>query len=275
MQHIPEPHIRSKLRRKLGREYYILRRKLQWRTSNIQWAQQQKSDCCNHVVFAHKSLILRELAGVDMQLQRNKRRNLELAIRHLDGLVLYPSSVFSVWKNVGRPSARKGYLEGLVLHQGTIQSGIGGGLCQLGNLLFWMFAHSPLHITERFRHGFDVFPDTNRTVPFGAGATLAYNYIDLQAINSTKSVFSLHLWLSDTHLHGELRSDTPMSCTYTIEERNHRFTQQYWGGYSRHNEIYKITVDSKGNEQERLLVENNAILMYEPFLSASTSQQQL
>jgi vancomycin resistance protein VanW len=47
-------------------------------------------------------------------------------------------------------------------------------------LTFWIFAHSPLLITERHRHSFDVFPDVNRKVPFGAGATLSYNYIDFR-----------------------------------------------------------------------------------------------
>jgi hypothetical protein len=30
----------------------------------------------------------------------------------------------------------------------------------------------PLKVTERWRHTHDVFPDANRTQPFGSGATL-------------------------------------------------------------------------------------------------------
>jgi vancomycin resistance protein VanW len=70
-------------------------------------------------------------------------------------------------------------LVGLTLKQGQIPKDTGGDLCQLGNLLFWIFAHSELTITERYRQSFDVFPDTNRTVSFGAGATVVYNHIDL------------------------------------------------------------------------------------------------
>ena len=68
----------------------------------------------------------------------------------------------------------------MVLHYGSFQTGIGGGLCQLSNLIYWMTLHTPLTVTERYRHSFDVFPDSRRTQPFGSGATCSYNYLDLQ-----------------------------------------------------------------------------------------------
>jgi len=223
------------------------------------------SEDINVSVFHHKSMILRPLQGVDMQLQVNKRTNLELALKHINGVVIQPGETFSIWKLVGRPTKRKGYLDGLVLKKGQITKGTGGGLCQLGNLLFWIFAHSPLEITERYRHGYDVFPDVNRKVPFGAGATLSYNYIDLQVVNNSEQSFRLSLWIDDTHLNGELFSENELSKKYRIEERNHRIDQQVWGGYSRHNQIFKLT-ECNGKVDEILLVENHAIMMYEPFL---------
>ena len=89
-------------------------------------------------------MILRPLKDVDMYLQENKRTNLALAIKHINGVHLKPGEVFSFWKLVGNPSKQKGYLEGLVLNQGKIDRDTGGGLCQLGNLIFWMVIHSPL-----------------------------------------------------------------------------------------------------------------------------------
>jgi len=49
----------------------------------------------------------------------------------------------------------------------------------------------PLAVTERWRHNYDVFPDSDRTQPFGSGATVAFNYIDLQITNETNSTFQL------------------------------------------------------------------------------------
>lgn len=267
MTNIHKPIRRSPLRQVFGKEYFILKRKMNWVFGNEKWAKQDKKAIEGYSVFKHQSMILRPLKDVDMYLQENKRTNLALAVEKLNYTTIQPGETFSIWKLVGRPTKLKGYLEGLVLNQGEIDKGTGGGLCQLGNLLFWIFAHSPLTVIERHRHGFDVFPDVNRKVPFGAGATLSYNYIDLQVKNETKNDFQIHLWLDETHLHGELISSSQIGSTFRIEERNHQMNQQTWGGYTRHNQIFKIETDESGKETESLLVENHAIMMYSPFLA--------
>lgn len=77
----------------------------------------------------------------------------------------------------------------------------------MANLIYWMTLHSPLEVKERWRHSFDIFPDSERTLPFGSGATLSYNYIDLQIKNTTNQPFVLHLWIEDDLLKGEWLSD--------------------------------------------------------------------
>ncbi len=265
MTEISKPIVRSRLRQVFGKEYFILKRKFDWIFGNKKWAVSKNSVSFKNSVFKHKSMTLRPLKDVDMYLQINKQKNLELAIRHIDKIIIKPGETFSIWKLVGRPTKRKGYLDGLVLNQGKINKDTGGGLCQLGNLLFWIYAHSPLLITERYRHGFDVFPDINRKVPFGAGATLSYNYIDLQVKNETTNTFQINLWLDKTHLNGELLSKEKINQKYKIIEQNHLMKQQFWGGYSRHNQIIQIE-EWNGEKKEKLLVENHAIMMYNPFL---------
>lgn len=271
MFEIQKPQNRKALRKLAGKVYYRAKRNFDWTFGEKKWAEERGELPSQHRVFSHKSMILRPLKDVDMYLQENKRVNLQLAIAHLNDILICPGETFSIWKLVGRPSKSKGYLEGLVLQQGKISKGTGGGLCQLGNLLFWIFAHSPLVIKERYRHGFDVFPDVNRKVPFGAGATLSYNHIDLQVKNETDTVFQLRLWLDKTHLHGELICTQPMDATYSIEERNHIIKQQIWGGYSRHNQIVQVKKYPNGQTEELLLVENHAIMMYNPFLENTSS----
>lgn len=190
-----------------------------------------------HLVFQHDSLLLRPLKGVDMYLQYNKVTNLRLAAERLNNLVVQPGETFSFWRLVGKPTARRGFLEGLVLENGRVAKGIGGGLCQMGNLIYWMALHSPLTVTERWRHSYDVFPDVGRTAPFGSGATLAWNYIDLQLKNNTDEPFQLCIWLTETHLHGAIRSARAPEFHYEIEERNHVIRHEPQGSYSRHNQL--------------------------------------
>ncbi len=267
-KNIAKPLKRSYLRSLAWREYYTLRRQLKWLSQYRSFAKKDPAARLDHSIIKHRSFILRPLRDVEMHLQYNKITNLRLAIAPLDGIVIKPGETLSVWHEVGRPTARRGFLEGLVLHNGRIEKGIGGGLCQLGNLLYWMALHSPLTIAERYRHGFDVFPDINRKIPFACGATLAYNYIDLQLRNDTQDTFRIDLWLDDEYLNGELRSSRPAENAYEIFETDHLIKLQPWGGYTRHNRIWKRTtslVDGMTNEE--LVTENHAIMMYNPLLS--------
>jgi vancomycin resistance protein VanW len=130
-----------------------------------------------------------------------------------------------------------------------------------------MALHSPLSIKERWRHSFDVFPDVNRTIPFACGATLAFNYIDLQLQNDTPHTFQINLWLDNTYLNGEITCDTDLQTKYEIYETDHLFQQQIWGGYTRHNKIWRrITNLATDQTTEELVAENNAIMMYSPLL---------
>jgi vancomycin resistance protein VanW len=221
-------------------------------------------------VFKHQTPLLRQLKDVDMRLQHNKIINLEVALRRLNGIVVYPGETFSYWRLIGKPTKRKGYYEGMVLFYGSFRKGVGGGICQLSNLLYWITLHTPLKVTERHRHSYDVFPDANRTQPFGSGATCAFNYLDLQIYNPTIHPYQLHVYLTDSHLVGEWRSVHAPIQTYEIYEKEHKITLEYWGGYVRHNLIYRRVY----NHQQKMIddeyvTENHAIMMYQPFLSES------
>ncbi|WP_353122760.1 VanW family protein [Dysgonomonas capnocytophagoides] len=264
-----KPEQRGRLRSFVGKEYFILKRKLRWmKDSSLYSFVDIKNEDCGYSLIKHRSLLLRPLKDVDMHLQHNKITNLRLAIEKLNGTVIHSGKLFSIWRQVGRPSKHKGYLEGLALHNGQILSDIGGGLCQLGNLLYWMALHSDLEVTERWRHSFDVFPDVNRKIPFACGATLSYNYIDLQLTNNTSASYRINLWLDDKYLNGELLTNIPVDSRYEVFETDHQIKQQWWGGYTRHNKIWKRKINLEDNGIEETLVsENHAIMMYNPLLS--------
>jgi vancomycin resistance protein VanW len=162
----------------------------------------------------------------------------------------------------------------MVLYSGNVQSGIGGGLCQLSNLIFWMTLHTPLTIVERYRHSFDVFPDSNRTQPFGSGATCVYNYRDLMIRNDTSQPFQLLLKITDTHLVGSYHTSKPFEYHYEIYEKEHRMDREYWGGYSRHNVLYRKVYNNNSDlVDDEYLVENHALMMYQPFIEMNTTEQ--
>ena len=261
------PIRRSWLRLRLGKAYYAGKRYLLWASPEFRWAGERREDLLPCVQFVHATPLLRNLRGEDMDLQRNKVVNLKLAVARLDGLILHPGETFSYWKLIGKPTRRKGYREGMVLFLGRIGSDVGGGLCQLSNLIFWMTLHTPLTVVERYRHSHDVFPDADRTQPFGSGATCAYPHRDLMIRNDTDQDFQLCLRVGETHLHGEWRAMRSPEQRYEIVERDARIDQASWGGYIRHNALYRDVYDLQGKFlEEQFLFTNDAIMMYSPLL---------
>lgn len=262
-----KPKKRSELRGHLGMAYYGLLRKLLWIKMDSAFAKTRSAEDLPYVYFSHKTPLMRKLKDVDMWLQKNKVVNLRLACARIDGILLRPGETFSFWKLVGSPTSRRGYVEGMTLHNGKIVPGVGGGLCQLSNMIFWMSIHTPLTIVERHRHGFDSFPDSNRTQPFGSGATCFYPHGDLMIRNDTDDVYQLNVSVGEEYLSGELRVSAAPEYKFEIVERNHEFRPEYWGGYSRHNELYqqKFSLDGALLD-DKLIVKNSAIMIYPPFL---------
>lgn len=260
---------RSDFRLMLGGWYYTWRRYISWYTSDRTFALKCEKETYPIVCFSHKSLLKRNLTKEEEVYQENKVVNLRLAVKQLDKVIINPKETLSYWKIIGKPSAAKGYKKGMMLKDGTIIYGIGGGLCQLSNLLFWITLHTPLEIVERHRHGYDVFPDANRTQPFGSGATCFYPYGDLMIYNPSEQPFQLCLHVGETYLHGEWRMLYPLKVHYEVIERNHEIRREWWGGYSRHNQLYRLTLSEEGTLLEEIMVaENHAMMMYQPLLDS-------
>ena len=97
--------------------------------------------------------------------------------------------------------------------------------------------------------------------------TLAYNYIDLQIKNNTEKTFHINLWLDEEFLNGEITCDEESILKYEVFETDHCIKQQFWGGYTRHNKIWKRITNTVDNSiTEEFVTENNAIMMYNPLL---------
>ncbi|MDF2821128.1 MAG: vancomycin resistance protein [Clostridiales bacterium] len=224
----------------------------------------------NHTYFTHHTPLLRKLKDVDMYLQHNKVINLKLATKKINHTVLMPGQTFSYWKAIGNPTKRKGYKKGMILQGGTFKPGVGGGLCQLSNLIYWMTIHTPLTVVERYRHSYDVFPDSNRTQPFGSGATCVYNYRDLVIRNDTGQPFELVVQVTDSELEGCWKSNVIPLYTYEVYEKDHQMDHEFWGGYTRNNTLFRKIYDLEGVEvADEYVAENHALMMYPPFLTDS------
>jgi len=253
----------------LGAPVRRLRREAQWRDPRIDFRVERAPEPLAFAVTGHATPLVRPLLGLDPELQRNKVANLRIAAARLDRLVVGPGQRLSFWKEVGRPSYARGFVDGLVLDHGRLSRGVGGGLCQLTNLLYWMTLHTPLDVAERWRHSYDVFPDVDRRQPFGSGATCAWPALDLQIENRTSAWYRLSLAVTGSHLEGAWTSSEACSATFEVYEQAHLITHEGPGVYVRHNRLCRRELAPDGRVARDLPVtENHALLMYEPFLPA-------
>lgn len=214
----------------------------------------------------HKSLLRRRLGASDPAMQEGKIKNLEIAVPKFSKLTLEPGQILSFWKTLGRASSQNGFVGGMLISDGAAIEGVGGGLCQLANLLYWMALHSPLEVIEHHHHSLDIFPDSGRVLPFGSGASVYYNYLDLQFQNTTKHKIGLDVWLTDTHLHGTLWTDAAYPETFKIRETDHCFYRRPNGQVYRRNKLFKHRIDRRTGQllEQRLMTENDSLVLYEP-----------
>lgn len=210
----------------------------QWKTDGKDYAKSYQQQALAFRVKKHQSVLIRKLGDSDQQLQHNKVINLRLATQHINHILIQPKQTFSFCQLVGETTQAKGYVTGMELSFGQARAGIGGGICQIANLIHWLVLHSPLEVVQRSQHSFDPFPDQGRILPFGSGAAIFYNYIDYQFYNPTEYTFQINLWFSQKCLEGDLRCSIDLGYVYHVFEQNHQFLK-IGTDYYRKNEIWR------------------------------------
>lgn len=213
-----------------------------------------------YVVTSRCSPLRRPGTTYEAALQSGKEQNVARVASALDGVVLGAGRRFSWNDTVGPPLERRGFVPGPELHDGRLARGIGGGACQVANLLFWLAATAGLEIEERHRHRWDLFPDHQRTVPFGCGATVFWPHRDLVVRNPHGNDLTLHFRVDATHVFGEIRGFEPLGARFHLAETAHRFVE-FEGAVWRLNTVSRIREDDRGTTSE-ILVHNKARVAY-------------
>ena len=218
-----------------------------------------------YIIKSHTSLLLRKLHGVDMKLQENKVTNIQLACKKINKIIVHPGETFSYWSTLGKPTAKKGYKDGLTISSRKgLGAGVGGGLCQMANMIHYLVLNSPLEVTELHHHSDALFPDDRRRVPFGTGTSVFYNNVDYRFKNTSDCDVQILVWIQDGYLCGELRSEKEIPYRYKLVEENHHFRKEE-DGYYRISQVYRITIDKSTNKEisKEMILDNHSKVMYD------------
>ena len=114
----------------------------------------------------------------------NRIHNVQLVARLIDGKLIAPGATFSFNGATGARTAAKGFLTAPVIINGELQTGLGGGVCQVSTTVFNAAYEGGLPITARTNHALYI-----SHYPLGRDATVDYPDVDLKFVNDT------HHWL--------------------------------------------------------------------------------
>ncbi|KRU24990.1 vancomycin B-type resistance protein VanW [Clostridium sporogenes] len=107
-----------------------------------------------------------------------RANNIVISTKAINGTLLMPGESFSFNNTVGPRTEKRGYQGAPVIIGNKIESGLGGGICQVSGTLYNAMLKANINATERVRH---TFPSTY--VPIGMDATIDYGNIDYKFKN--------------------------------------------------------------------------------------------
>jgi len=111
----------------------------------------------------------------------NRRHNIAVGAKAVNGTLIAPGEEFSMIKTLGEIDAKNGYLEELVIKGNKTTPEFGGGLCQIGTTMFRSALRAALPITARRAHSYRV----SYYEPAGTDATIYSPNPDLRFKNDT------------------------------------------------------------------------------------------
>lgn len=234
------------------------------RFDGCRYADGLSEDLLPCVLFTSSCPMLNDSTGLDMVYQHNKVYNLKLAAATLNGLVIRPGETFSFWHLVRRADRETPYREGLAEVDGRLVPRLGGGVCQLANLLFWVMLHAPLTIVERHGHPVKSFPEPPSDAGAGVDATVSEGWLDLRLRNDTDEPYQITVAFDDDHIIGGVRAQRDPGRIWRVAEENLRYCREAGEVYEQ-VDIVRLVLDGATGRclERRLLYQNRCRIGYE------------
>jgi vancomycin resistance protein YoaR len=125
----------------------------------------------------------------------NRLHNVALVAQLIDGALIAPGETFSFNGTTGERTEEKGFREAPVIINGELQTGLGGGICQVSTTVFNAAYEAGLEIDERTNHALYI-----SHYPLGRDATVNYPDLDLKFTNDTQNWLLLRTFVGSGSL---------------------------------------------------------------------------
>lgn len=177
-------------------------------------------------VCSSQTLMINEESGHDIIYQKNKVHNLKIISKTMNKILIYPHETFS-FCYLSKNSKKYGkYKKGLVLVDNKIVPRVGGGICHLSNLLYYVFLISPLTIVERHGHKIKSFPNPDKDSLEGIDATISSGWLDLKVRNDSENIYQIVIDFDDEYMYAKILSDKETNLSSIIINDNFKYIKK-------------------------------------------------
>ena len=152
--------------------------------------------------------------------EANRLHNVRLVAQLVDRHLIPPGAEFSFNRTTGERTVEKGFLEAPVIINGELQTGLGGGVCQVSTTVFNAAFEAGLPITARTNHSLYI-----SHYPTGRDATVNYPDLDLRFVNDTGKWLLLRTFVGSSSLTVALYG-TPVNRRIEVETAPLRVTAE-------------------------------------------------
>lgn len=227
------------------------------------YASKQSKELLPYMLFESSCIMVNPHTGFDMEYQKNKVFNLKLATKTLDKLFIRPGETFSFCERIRYADRETKYKDGLVELNGALTTQYGGGLCQISNLLCWVFLHSPLTILERHGHRKKDFKEPESDAPLGVDATIYEGWLDFKVQNNTEMTYQISIAFDDTHIIGRIYTEHNPGKMWKVVNKNLNYYQESGNTYEI-VDVVQCVYDADSNEliSESLAYQNQCQIGY-------------
>ncbi len=122
--------------------------------------------------------------------------NIELSTKHINGKIIMPGEVFSFNQAVGERTRERGFQEAPVIIGNALESGLGGGICQVSSTLYNTALIAGVKDFERVHHSIP-----SSYVGLGLDATVNWDNIDFKFKNTFKYPIYIEAYTSNKNLY--------------------------------------------------------------------------
>ena len=191
-----------------------------------------------------------------------RANNIDVSVKAINGKLLLPGETFSFNDVIGERTKERGYMEAPVIINNKVESGIGGGICQVSSTLYNAILKAGIQNIVRTHHSLP-----SSYVELGLDATVDWENIDFKFINTLDYPMYIEMYTENKKLYINIFSNSDLNKKKYIIENN----------VNEDNNVYKVKVVRKTYESGNLinseLISNDVYTLASLFLKKGTENQ--